>query len=443
MKKCTVDIIGAGVSGLSTAYYLSKTNPNVKIRVWEKDKLPGGLASNFYEDGIEIEKFYHHLFIKDKALQQLICDLGLSEDLIWKPASTGSYYSNKPYRLSSPSDLLKFSPLPFLDRIRMGFLVLKTRTIKSWKVLDEISAQDFVIKYGGQKVWDVVWKPLFYGKFGQFYSTVSAAWLWSKLVDRGSSRSKSGFELLGFIKGGFGKVFERIVLNLQHNGHEVNFDTPITNLEIKGNRIISIENKTRKTLVEYIVFATQTPDLAKLLPKNMPFKQSLSKINFLSNVCLVLFLKKSLSNFYWTNITDPSTPFVGIIEQTKWTGTRIYNNKHVVYISSYILADNVRLKMTKQELFDYYLPHIKKMFPEFSESNIEKMYKWSAPYAQPIVHKGYNKIIPPIESPIDNLFVCTMAQIYPNDRQVSNGVEMGIKTTDLINRKIKSKIIDG
>ena len=68
------------------------------------------------------------------------------------------------------------------------------------------------------------------------------------------------------------------------------------------------------------------------------------------------------------------------------------------------------------------------------ERQIESGAIWRAPYAQPIVHVGYRHDIPEIISPITNFFVCTMAQIYPHDRQLSNGVVMARKTAEIVNR---------
>lgn len=437
MSQKQIDIIGAGAGGLATAYYLHKSNQNVKIRVWEKSKFPGGLASNFEAEGFEIEKFYHHLFKRDVALQQLIEDVGLKDQLMWKPAATGSYYFQKPYRLSSPIDLLKFKPLPFFGRIRLGLLALQARTVKKWEKLDDISAKEYILKYAGKKVWDIVWEPLFKGKFGKYADTISAAWLWSKLVDRGSSRNKSGFEYLGYLKVGLGGMFKKLVQELENAQHEVNLSYGVQKLEEDANgNIYKIHTDKGVFNTDLVVCATQTPDLVRMLPDTFSeYKNQLSKIDFLANVCLVLSLKKSLSEFYWTNVTDPEAPFVGIIEQTKWTGTANYKDNHIAYISTYVPAEDKRLKMSKEELLEYYTPYIQKIFPHFTEDIINYTFKWSASYAQPIVHTGYRHDVPEPQSPIDNLLLCTMAQIYPNDRQVSNGIEMAKKVVELINQK--------
>jgi len=432
--KRTVDIIGAGISGLATAYYLSKTN-KFHVRVWEKDSFPGGLAGSFsFNDEFVVEKFYHHIFKGDKALLNLINELGLSEKVIWRPANTGSFYFNQPYRLSSPIDLLKFKPLPFVSRIRMGLMVLMARRVKSWKQLDDISAKDYIIQKAGKKVYQVVWEPLLKGKFGPFAEEVSAAWIWSKFVDRGSSRGKGGFEILGYLRGGLGVMFDKIVEKLKENGHEVHLNTSVRQLHLNNNRITQLETENQTVDCDIVLNAAQLADLAYFLPQDMEYTKQISKVKFLSNVCLVLSLKQSISQFYWTNVTDPEAPFVGIIEQTNWVDKGEYNNHNLVYISSYVPMDDKRIAMTSHELLDYYLPYIQKMFPAFDKSWVLQQVKWTAPYTQPIVSTGYRHLIPEIKTPVDNLYVCTMAQIYPNDRQVSNGVEMAIKTADLISK---------
>ena len=44
--QCDVCIIGAGLSGIATAYYLNKTNPNLKIVILEKNKIGWGASGD-------------------------------------------------------------------------------------------------------------------------------------------------------------------------------------------------------------------------------------------------------------------------------------------------------------------------------------------------------------------------------------------------------------
>ena len=90
------------------------------------------------------------------------------------------------------------------------------------------------------------------------------------------------------------------------------------------------------------------------------------------------------------------------------------------------------MHLDAQSLFERYLPHIRRLFPHFDPGIVTDVLVWKAPYAQPVVRIGYRHLVPEIESPVGRLFVCTMAQIYPSDRQVSNGVEMARRTAAVI-----------
>jgi protoporphyrinogen oxidase len=432
--KRRVDVIGGGISGLATAWRLAHesetgTAGDLEIHVWERDGTPGGLAGSFETDEFSVEKFYHHLFKADVALRELIAEVGLGEDLVWRPAKTGAYYFDQPYRLSSPLDLLRFKPLPFLDRIRLGLMVLRARLVRDWHKLDDMTAEQYIRKVAGDRVFTVVWEPLLNGKFGDVAPRVSAAWLWSKLVDRGGSRDNGGQEVLGYLRGGLGRLFEAMVLKLTAMGHSVHLGASVSALHGEASTIERIETSMGTFDTDVVVAGTQLPDLARLLPSwASDYRRDLEAIGFLSNVCLVLVLDRSLSDFYWTNVTDPRSPFVGIVEQTRWADGEDFSGQHLVYISAYVNRDDPRLESGAAELFDLYLPWIRKMFPHFDPSCVVGQYVWKADYAQAIVSVGYRRLVPTTTTPISNLFLCTMAQIFPKDRQVSNGVELAART---------------
>ena len=433
-----VDIIGGGISGISTAYFLSKTSLDLDIHVWEKDNDPGGLAGVFFANGFEVEKYYHHIYRRDKAIQDLLEELGLGDRLLWEKALTATYYQGVFYRLASPLDLLKYKPLSLLDRFRLGKMVLLAKRVKNWLELDERYARDYVIEAAGENVYRIVWEPLFKGKFGSFAEQISAVWLWSKLTDRGASRNKGGHEVLGYVRGGLGFLFREMRTRIEAAGHRVHLNSPVQNLDMKDGRISRIVTAQGTFETDLVVGATQVPDLADILdPAPESYRSSLKAIDFLGNVCLILILDRSLTDYYWINIAHEDSPFVGVIEHTKWLGTEEFGGKHVVYLSAYVEPGDARMDLDAKGLIDAYEPTLKKMFPDFDRASIEKSFVWKTPYAQPIMKPGYGKIRPAIQSPIDNLLVCTMAQIYPHDREVSNGIEMAQKTVDVIVKKVE------
>jgi hypothetical protein len=65
------------------------------------------------------------------------------------------------------------------------------------------------------------------------------------------------------------------------------------------------------------------------------------------------------------------------------------------------------------------------MFPAFDESWVRAHHVWRARYSQPIVVKHYGAMIPARDTPLPGLHLCTMAQIYPEDRGTNYAIREG------------------
>jgi hypothetical protein len=79
-------VIGAGFTGLAAAYQL--TSLGMSVTVLEGDAEVGGLAGCFEVNGERLEKFYHHWFVNDFHIMQLIGELDGDGQVIQK---TGSF----------------------------------------------------------------------------------------------------------------------------------------------------------------------------------------------------------------------------------------------------------------------------------------------------------------------------------------------------------------
>ncbi|MBN1551645.1 NAD(P)/FAD-dependent oxidoreductase [bacterium] len=418
-----IGIIGAGISGLSAAWELSDSG--VEVEVFEKEQMPGGLAGWFDVGDTTLEKFYHHIYNKDQPLIQLIEEVGLKDQLVFKSTETGCFYVNRIYRLSSPVDLLRYKPLSFPDRIRLGLLAVRARFIKDWRTLDNISAKEWIIKHSSESVYRVLWEPLFRSKFGRYASEISAAWLWSKFVQRGGSRGKTGAEELGYFKGGYGKLFKELQHQLERRNVKIHLNLPVNEIIMKDDQAIGLLSPQGTHRFDAVLAATQLPDFLSVTPAlPVSFKQELETISFLGNTCLVLKLKHRLSDTYWVNITDVTCPFVGVIEQTNLLDESHYSGYHMAYISRYMDVGDPLYSKDIEALFETYLPYLQKIFPEFSREWIIDMYLWREPHAQAVVSVGYSQKIPPARTPVKNLYLTTMAQVFPEDRQMSNGVKL-------------------
>ena len=146
-------------------------------------------------------------------------------------------------------------------------------------------------------------------------------------------------------------------------------------------------------------------------------------------------LDRPLSSTYWLNVNDPSFPFVGVIEHTNFEDASSYAGNHVVYLSKYLPHTDTLYKMSTKEVLEYSLPYLKKMFPAFEEAWIRKYDVWKARWSQPVVEEHYSNLIPSEDGPRPGFYLCSMAQIYPEDRGTNYAIREG--------RKIARRLIDG
>jgi protoporphyrinogen oxidase len=144
-------------------------------------------------------------------------------------------------------------------------------------------------------------------------------------------------------------------------------------------------------------------------------------------VCLVLELDRSLSSTYWLNVNDPNFPFVGVIEHTNFERPETYGGKHIVYLSKYLPHTEALYAMSPDEVLEFALPHLQRMFPKLQRSWIQRHHVWKARWSQPVVEQHYSRLIPSAEGPLPGLHLCSMAQIYPEDRGTNYAVREGRK----------------
>ena len=431
--KTQVTIVGGGFTGLTAAYELAKSG--ISVTVLEAEPEIAGLAAAFNVGGEKLDRFYHHWFTNDKEVMQLIDELGLNDRVEINPTNTGVYYANNFFKLSTPWDLLNFTPLSFFDRIRLGLLALRARRVKDWMVLEDKTAHEWLRELGGDNVYRIVWEPLLKGKFGPYAEQVSAVWFWNKLKLRGGSRGKGGEERLAYFKGGFVGLADALAQRILDLGGRIETNAPVLAITpVDGAWQTTTSNGIITS--DRVIATTALPLIAGMVPSwaNNSYIKSLERIQYIGNVCLVLELDRPLSKTYWLNVNDPNFPFVGVIEHTNFERAETYGGNHIVYLSKYLPHTDLMYSMTAEELLDYSLPYLQKMFPKMERNWILKHHLWRARWSQPVVEKNYSKLIPPEDGPKEGFHICSMAQIYPEDRGTNYAIREG--------RKLGSRIVD-
>jgi protoporphyrinogen oxidase len=432
MHKCDVAIAGAGFTGLAAALELARRG--VQVSVLEKDGEAGGLAGSFRVGGERLEKFYHHWFASDTHVIELARSLGGAERLHERATRTGMYYAHRFYRLSTPKDVLCFTPLSFLDRLRLGYIALAARRVKDWRELEKITAKDWLVRHCGEQVYRVVWEPLLVGKFGVYAEDVSAVWFWNKLKLRGGSRGNAGQEVLTYYRGGFAALVDAMVAEIRRLGGEVRLNCAVEQVMAESGRVTGVQTSGGEIAARGMLLTTPLPVSAALL-KNVcsaEYIESLCAMRYLSNICIVLELSRSLSSTYWLNVNDPSFPFVAVIEHTNFEPVETYGGRHIVYLSKYLPPDDALYQMNDAAAAEFGMAALRRMFPDFDHAWVQRSTVWRADYSQPIVERHHSGRIPPFEGELQGLYLAAMGQVYPEDRGTNYAVRNGTEAAKKI-----------
>jgi len=427
-----IAIIGAGATGLTAGWKLSSKGHDVTV--YDKNDRPGGLAAAIRVGDDMLEMYYHHIFTNDTLLIDTIRELGLENDLGWYEPSNVIYINDTIYPFTSPMDLLMFKPLSFFSRIRMGLMVLQARFVKDYLAIEDITAREWIIRHGGEECYNLVWEPLLNSKFDIDSDKIAATWIWNKFKLRGSSRGKNiNKEMLGYLNGSFIKIYERMAEKIQANKGELLLNDGVTEIS-KSNDKFFVKSQSGTREYDSVIF-TASPERLSYVIKGMGkhYLDSLRKIKYKANICMILELSESLMPYYWMTVADREIPFVLVIEHTNLVKNHKYGS-HIVYLSRYLDVTNELYSKDDESIKTLFITGLKKIFPQFKEDWIKKCHINRTRDAQPVVRTGYSKLIPEIETPMKGLYLTSMSQIYPEDRGQNYAIRSGLEISERYNQ---------
>lgn len=304
-----------------------------------------------------------------------------------------------------------------------------------------------------------MWQPLFRGKFGAEAENIPMEWHWYKIVLRIGSRRGMTQEELGYPRGSFQVLIDALENAIKKHDGRIFLGTTVQRVVVENGIAIGLQfadddrsQAARRDVGAHLNCApTETsvpfdrvictaPSFAALkivneFPPEYVAKTKAAK--YMAAVLVILKLKKSMSPIYWLNIADRTIPFVATIEQTNFIPPEVYNGKRIMYVSNYLDSSSPYFHMSRDELFNVYLPHLQKINPQFSPDWVEEMWYFKEAAAQPIVPLNYSKMIPEPRTPIRHLYLANTTQIYPEDRGTNYSVRLGQEIAKMVDGDVK------
>lgn len=269
-----VAIIGAGITGLSSAYYFKHYNEDIDVTIFEATSRSGGKIQTYRRDGYTIELGPESYLGRKTIMTDLAKDIGLEDDLITN--QTGQSYifaKNQLYPIPGgsimgiPTDIkpfLKTRLISPLGKIRAGLDLV----IPPIKIENDISVGEFFRKRLGNEMLENLIEPLMGGIYGTDIDQLSLMSTFPNFKHKDESygslikgmkhekheRSKKRQLYAGAPKGqfkqfrhGLSSFIEALAKDIEQKGVHIKYNTPVEDIHINDENYEIVTKRSRET----------------------------------------------------------------------------------------------------------------------------------------------------------------------------------------------------
>ncbi|MGE3508974.1 MAG: NAD(P)/FAD-dependent oxidoreductase [Vicinamibacterales bacterium] len=409
-----IAIVGGGIMGMTLGYVLASRG--LSVHVFEQSAVLGGLAGpTVLEDGTEVDRFYHAILSSDDHLRSLCEELGIADQLRFRPTRTGVFIRGGMHQMSNIWQFLTFSALRPVDRLRLGLTIFSAQRTREWQSLETQNLEQYLIARGGRQLFQDFWKPMLNAKFDGQYGNVPATWMWSRFVRTASSRSGvQKQELTGHLIGGYATLMKAMADGIIRRGGQVHLQTTVREIVMNGPHVAGVRLDGDVRPYDQVVVTAPMPVAARLMPGAPPaYLDDLTAFRYLGIVCPLLVLSRPLSEYWVTNIADSSVPLTGVIETTAYIDPQYVGGHHLVYAPKYTAPDSRWMRASDQEIRSVWLSALKRIFPTMEPDTVRQFVVHRERLVEPLREAGSTRSVPSFETPIEGLHLVTTAQIYP------------------------------
>ena len=417
-------IVGGGMLGLTLALRMAKQGHNVTLI--EAAPVLGGLASVWNLGNVVWDRHYHVTLLSDSRLRNLISELGLEDKMKWVETKTGFYTGGKFYSMSDTKEFLSFPPLNLIEKLRLGGTIFYASKIKNWKRLEKITVEKWLRRWSGNSVFEKIWEPLLKCKLGEAYKNTAASFIWAH-TSRMYKARRSGLkkEMFGYVEGGYRTIIESIEAELRELGVTIKTGCPTAKVEKQSDGQFSVQYVGDEPDAKFdrVIMTTPNAILEKTcVDLSDAEKQKFSNIDYLGIVCASLLLKKPLSVYYVTNLTDDWVPMTAVIEMTTIVDPEEFGGNSLVYLPKYIPAGHEMFDKTDEEVRESFLSALERMYPDFTRDDVLAFEISRVRNVMAIPTLRYSEQLPKMDTSVDGLYIVNSSYILKGNLNVNETI---------------------
>jgi protoporphyrinogen oxidase len=431
-------IVGGGILGMTLALRLAQQGKQVTL--FESSDRLGGLADAWQLGDFTWDRHYHVILLSDTHLRSLLRELGLEQDMQWVETKTGFYNDGKLFSISNAIEFLRFFPLNLIDKLRFALTIIYGSKITDWKKLEKISVSDWLTRWSGKHTFEKIWLPLLRSKLGENYKKASASFIWA-IIARLYAARRTGLkkELFGYLAGGYHRILQRYTEVLMAANVTIKLGQKVANvesLETNAGNIVNVEFADG-SFAEFdrLVLTVPAPIAAKVCSGlSADELERLNNIEYQGIICASLLLKKPISQFYVTNITDTWVPFTGVIEMTTLVDRAQFGGNALIYLPKYVVPDDPAFELSDRQLEEKFIQALVYMYPRFERSDVLSFQVSRVRYVLAIATLNYSEKLPPIKTSIPNVYILNSAHILNGTLNVNETIQLAESALKILTR---------
>jgi protoporphyrinogen oxidase len=406
-----VAVVGGGVLGSMLALRLAEAG--IRVTLLERAPSFGGLAAAMDFGGHQVDRFYHVITPADTRMLAAAEELGLGDQLRFRPVKAGFFIDGGLHDFNGVGDLLRFSPLSPLQRARLAWFVGQCQLRSSYGGLDDLPLETWLRRHCGRGLTEKIWKPLLDSRFEGRPEGLPATYLWARTRRMSSARDKgAGGEQFGHLVGGHQRLIDAIVERGRNLGVEARPGAPVEQLVVEDGAVTGVRIGGEVERFDLTLATLQPPALAKLFPDELQPLLAPYPRRWLGVVCLLLKVRRSVSPYYAVNICEP-TPITTAVETSHVLGTDHTDGLRLVYLPRYCAPDAPEQSESDDSIYERFTAQLARMSPTFSHEDVVDWTVQRARLVEPVHPLGAGARLAPIWPGMPGLGLASNAQIYP------------------------------
>ncbi len=438
-RNAHVGILGGGITGLTAAFYLLRAG--CQVTVLEARPQLGGLATYFDFGPFFWDKFYHCILTSDGPLLQLIKDLGLADEMRWTETKVGFFTNGRLHSMTTSLDFLRFPAISLWEKFRLGLGIMSVARIADGLALEQEPIGPWLTRKFGQGNYQKLWEPLLKCKLGAAREQASASFIWATIRRLYSTREKdaSKKERLGYVRGGYHTVFTRLAEQIKSMGGKIITSAQVQQVKASAADQVTVATGAGNLDFDSVVATMPSSAFRQVAPAlDGDYQAKLDKMQYMGMVCGVMLLKRKLTPYYCTNLTD-DLPFTGIIEMTNLISLEETQGRHLVYLPKYTSPGDPLFNASEEEVWKLFYPSLQRVIPDLREEEIERRFVFRERLVQPIPVLNYSAMVPAMETTIPNLLLANTTQIVNSTLNNNEMVRIAGKAVESVLEKTRNR----